>query len=122
MLSLSHFIHQYGDEQRVVSLTELPNQLRQQFGKKSVETYEKKAAYLARLYGALRGKRDAVSQQEAKNAARTFARFMAYKPVESIDQFVANEVLDPHDMGDVIRRIRDLMRTVHGMAQEADQL
>src|SRR5690606_37296903 len=30
MLSLSHFVHQYGDEQRVVSLTELPKQLRQQ--------------------------------------------------------------------------------------------
>ena len=122
MLSLSHFVHRYGDEQRIVSLTDLPNQLRQQFGKKSVETYEKKGAYLARLYGALRGKRDAVSQQEAKNAARTFARFMAYKPVESIDQFVANEVLDPHDMGDTIRQIRELMRTVHGMSQEADQL
>ena len=122
MLSLSHFVHQYGDEQRVASLTDLPNQLRQQLGKKAVETYDKKGTYLARLYGALRGKRDAVSKQEAKNAARTFARFMAYKPVESIDQFVANEVLDPHDMGDTIRRIRDLMRTVHGMAQEAEQL
>lgn len=123
MLSLSHFIQQYGDEQRVVSLTDLPNQLRREFGKKGVETYDnKKGMYLARLYGALRGKREAVSNQEAKNAARTFARFMAYKPVESIDQFVANEVLDARDMGDTLRRIRDLMRTVHSMAQEAEHL
>src|SRR5690606_11759206 len=122
MLSLSHFIRQYGDEQRVASLTDLPNLLRQEFGKKNVETYEKKGAYLARLYGALRGRRDAVSQQEAKNAARTFARFMAYKPVDSIDQFVAGEVLEARDMGDTLRRIRDMLRTIHGMEQEARQL
>ena len=122
MLNLSHFVREYGGEKATVPITEIANQLRQQFGKKNVETYDKKGQYLARLYGALRGKRDAVSQQEAKNAARTFARFMAYKPVESINQFVASEVLEPHDMGDTLRRIRDLMRTVHGMAEEAEQL
>ncbi len=123
MLSLSHFVHDYAGEKHTVPITDIANQLRQQFGKKSVETYDdKKGAYLARLYGALRGKRDAVSQNEARNAARTFARFMAYKPVQSINQFVASEVLDPHDMGDTLRRIRELMRTVHGMAEEAEQL
>ncbi|MGD8177051.1 ATP-binding protein [Marinimicrobium sp. ARAG 43.8] len=122
MLSLSHFVREYPDGKHAVPVTELASLLRQQFGKKAVETYDKKGAYLARLYGALRGKRDAVSQNEARNAARTFARFMAYKPVESISQFVASEVLEPHDMGDTLRRIRDLMRTVHGMAEEAEQL
>src|SRR5690606_41406870 len=76
-------------------------------------------AYLARLYGALRGKGEAVSVREAKNAARTFANFMAYKPVRSIDQFVAGEVLEAREFGDTIKRIRDLLRTVHGMEQEA---
>lgn len=122
MLSLSHFVQDRGDGKHAVAIPDIANELRRQFGKKSVETYEKKGPYLARLYGALRGKKDAVSQQEARNAARTFARFMAYKPVESIDQFVANEVLEPHDMGDTLRRIRDLMRTVHGMSEEANQL
>ncbi|BFM05157.1 ATP-binding protein [Halioxenophilus aromaticivorans] len=122
MLSLSHFVRDYPDGKHTTPITELPKLLRKEFGKQSVETYDKKGAYLARLYGALRGKRDAVSQQDAKNAARTFARFMAYKPVESIDQFVASEVLEAHDMGDTIRRIRDLLRTVHGMEQEANQL
>lgn len=122
MLSLSHFVREYPDGKHTTPITELPNLLRREFGKQGVETYDKKGAYLARLYGALRGKRDAVSQQEAKNAARTFARFMAYKPVESIDQFVASEVLEAHDMGDTIRRIRELLRTVHGMEQEASQL
>jgi DNA repair exonuclease SbcCD ATPase subunit len=122
MLSLSHFVNNEGSERHVVQTTDIAAQLQRQFGKKGVETYDKKGAYLARLYGALRGKRDAVSQQEARNAARTFARFMAYKPVDSINQFVANEVLEAHDMGDTIRRIRDLLRTVHGMEQEAVQL
>lgn len=122
MLCLSHFVREYPDGKHVAPVTELPNLLRKEFGKKAVEIYDKKSAYLSRLYGALRGKRDAVSQQEAKNAARTFARFMAYKPVESIDQFVAGEVLEAHDMGDTIRRIRELLRTVHGMEQEASQL
>ncbi|MBF1802678.1 ATP-binding protein [Alloalcanivorax profundimaris] len=122
MLSLSDFVHEHVDGKHTVPITDIANQLRRQFGKKAVETYDKKGAYLARLYGALRGKRDAVSRNEARNAARTFARFMAYKPVESINQFVASEVLEPHDMGDTLRRIRDLMRTVHGMAEEAEHL
>ncbi|MFP1683124.1 ATP-binding protein [Alloalcanivorax sp. C16-1] len=122
MLSLSDFVQEHVDGKHTVAITDIAHQLRRRFGKKAVETYDKKGAYLARLYGALRGKRDAVSRNEARNAARTFARFMAYKPVESINQFVASEVLEPHDMGDTLRRIRDLMRTVHGMAEEAEQL
>jgi hypothetical protein len=122
MLSFSDFVDEEADGRHAVALTDLPNRLQRVFGKAVVEIYDKKGAYLARLYGALRGKRDAVSQREAKNAARTFARFMAYKPVVSIDQFVAEEVLEPHELGDTIRRIRDMLRTVHGMEQEAGQL
>ena len=121
-LSLSHFLRHYADGRHVVPVTELATLLRQEFGKKAVEIYDKKSAYLARLYGALRGKSDAVSTREAKNAARAFASFMAYKPVRSIDQFVAEEVLEARDLGDTIRRIRDLLRTVHGMEQEASRI
>lgn len=121
-LKLSHFVRTYPDGEHVVHITDLPDFLRKEFGKKIVETYDKKGAYLSRLYGALRGKRDAVSQREAKNAAYTFASFMAYKPVKSIDQFVAGEVLEQRDMGDTIRKIRDLLRTVHGMEQEANRI
>ncbi|GGJ09482.1 ATP-binding protein [Halopseudomonas pertucinogena] len=122
MLSLSHFIREQDGSRHVVPVTELANRLRRQFGQQQVETYDRKSAYLGRLYGALRGKSDAVSSREAKNAARTFANFMAYKPVKSIDQFVAGEVLDPRDFGDTIKRIRELLRTVHGMEQEAARL
>ncbi|HIZ51654.1 MAG TPA: hypothetical protein IAA18_11300, partial [Candidatus Pseudomonas excrementavium] len=119
MLTLSDFVRDTDEGRHVISLTELPNLLRKQFGKQGVETYDRKSAYLARLYGALRGKADAVSIREAKNAARTFANFMAYKPVRSIDQFVGGEVLEAREFGDTIKRIRDLLRTVHGMEQEA---
>lgn len=122
MLSLSHFIRDQDGSRHVLPVTDLANLLRRQFGRQQVETYDRKSAYLGRLYGALRGKSDAVSSREAKNAARTFANFMAYKPVKSIDQFVAGEVLDPRDFGDTIKRIRELLRTVHGMEQEAARL
>lgn len=122
MLSLSDFIRERDGHRHVVPVTELANLLRRQFGRQQVETYDRKSAYLGRLYGALRGRSDAVSNREAKNAARTFANFMAYKPVKSIDQFVAGEVLDARDFGDTIKRIRELLRTVHGMEQEAARL
>lgn len=122
MLSLSHFLREAEDGRHVLAVTELPELLRRQFGKQGVEVYDRKSAYLSRLYGALRGRSDAVSVREAKNAARTFANFMAYKPVRSIDQFVAEEVLEARDFGDTIRRIRDLLRTVHGMEQEASRI
>lgn len=122
MLSLSDFIREQDGSRHVVPVTELPGRLRRQFGGQLVETYERKSAYLGRLYGALRGRSDAVSSREAKNAARTFANFMAYKPVRSIDQFVAGEVLEARDFGDTIRHIRELLRTVHGMEQEAARL
>ena len=67
------------------------------------EKYDTKKQYLRRLYGALRGRNDAVPEREAMNAARTFSRFMTYKPVKSINGFVANEILEAKDMGDAIR-------------------
>ena len=122
MLSLGDFQREQDGQRHLIPLTELPNLLRQRLGKAQVEVYDKKSQYLARLYGALRGKHDAVSVREAKHAARTFANFMAYKPVKSIDQFVAEEVLEARDFGDTIKRIRDLLRTVHGMEQEASRI
>ena len=119
MLSLSHFLREQDDGRHVIAVTELPGLLRKQFSAQQIEVYDRKSAYLARLYAALRGRRDALSTREAKNAARTFANFMAYKPVKSIDQFVAEEVLEPREFGDTIKRIRELLRTVHGMEQEA---
>jgi len=114
-LDQSHFVRKYPDGRHIVPITDIVNLLKKQFGSKSIEVYEKKGAYLRRLYGALRGRRDAVSDREAKHAARTFSNFMAYKPVKSINEFVAREIMEPKDLGDAIRNVSELMKTIHQM-------
>ena len=117
-LSLSHFVKSYPDGKHVVPVTEVATLLKKEYGSKAIEVYDKKGAYLRRLYGALRGRRDAVSDREAKHAARTFANFMAYKPVKSITEFVAREILEPKDLGDAIRNVSELMKTIHQMESD----
>jgi len=102
----------------VVPITEVANRLQKKFGSSAVETYDKKGPYLRRLYGALRGLRTAVADREAKHAARTFSNFMAYKPVKSITEFVAREILEPKDLSEDIRQVSELMKTIHGMDEE----
>ena len=118
-LELSHLVREYKDGRHVVPLNTVADLLQREFGKKIVEVYDKKGAYLRRLYGLLRGRRDAVSDREAKHAARTFANFMAYKPVKSINEFVADEILEKKDLGEAIRTVSDLMKTIHGMEEDA---
>jgi energy-coupling factor transporter ATP-binding protein EcfA2 len=117
-LSLSNFVKSYPDGKHVVPITQIVSLLKKQYGSNSLELYEKKGAYLRRLYGALRGRKDAVSDREAKHAARTFANFMAYKPVKSITEFVAREILEPKDLGDAIRNVSELMKTIHQMESD----
>lgn len=114
----SHFVRTFPDGRHVTPITDIVNLLKKEFGSKTVEVYDKKGAYLRRLYGALRGRRDAVSDREAKHAARTFSNFMAYKPVKSINEFVAREILEPKDMGDAIKNVSELMKTIHQMESD----
>ena len=118
-LSLSHFVREDVAGRYVTPLKDLQKLLSKEFGAQAVEKYEKKKAYLCRLYGALRGKKDAVSEREAMNAARAFSRFMAYKPVKSINDFVGNEILEPRDLGEAIRNVSSLLKTIHSMEAEA---
>ncbi|SDZ78417.1 ATP-binding protein [Microbulbifer marinus] len=119
-LSIGDFIREYKDGKHLLPLDKFYGVLGKQFEK--VEQYDKKKAYLRRLYGALRGRRDAVPDREAMHAARTFANFMAYKPVKSINDFVAQEVLEKRDLGDAIRSVSELMKTIHAMELEARQI
>ena len=114
-LSQNDFI----DQQHIVPITDIFNRLKQQYGTRVVEQYSKKRPYLRRLYAALKGKKDAVSDREAMHAAKTFSSFMAYKPVKSINDFVAHEILERKDMGDAIRDISEAMKTIHGMEEDA---
>ncbi|TVV44084.1 ATP-binding protein [Thalassolituus sp. C2-1] len=122
-LTLSDFLHDDKDGQRnVIELNKLPGHLKGRMDASNIEKYDTKKQYLRRLYGALRGRTDAVSEREAMNAARTFSRFMAYKPVKSINGFVANEILEAKDLGDAIRSVSDLMKTIYAMESDANTL
>ena len=106
-------------KQHIIPINDIQNTLKQRYGKSTVEHYSKKRPYLRRLYAALRGKTDAVSDREAMHAAKTFSSFMAYKPVKSINDFVAHEILENKDMSDAVHDISDAMKTIHGMEEDA---
>ncbi|MCR8923432.1 hypothetical protein NO559_11650 [Dasania sp. GY-MA-18] len=117
-LSLSDFVKEEKSGKTIVPITDIANLLRIRLGKDAVESYDKKGPYLRRLYGAFKGLKGAVSDREAKHAARTFSNFMAYKPVKSITEFVAKEILDPKDLSDDIKQVSELMKTIHSMDEE----
>ncbi len=110
------------DGKTVTSLDQISQQLQNRYGKKSVEVYDKKGLYLNRLYGAIRGQSGSVSKREAQHAAKTFSSFMAYKPVRSINDFVAREILEPKDMSNDIKQVSELMKTIHEMEAETRQI
>ncbi|MDK2777369.1 MAG: hypothetical protein KYX62_06900 [Pseudomonadota bacterium] len=122
-LTLSDFLKDDKDGNRnVLELNKLAGHLKGRMDADRIEKYDTKKQYLRRLYGALRGRHDAVTEREAMNAARTFSRFMAYKPVKSINGFVANEILEQKDLGDAIRSVSDLMKTIYAMESDANTL
>ncbi len=121
-LRQDQLLREDGGERHLVPLTDLQTLLIQEFGKRRVERYDHKKVYLRRLYGALRGKPDSVSEVEAVAAARAFSRFMSYKPVKSINRFVADEILEPKDLGEAIRSVSSQLKTIHGMERDAAQL
>ncbi|OBS10980.1 ATP-binding protein [Acidihalobacter prosperus] len=121
-LALGDFVREEESGRYVVALSELQTELIRMLGKRRVERYDAKKAYLRRLYGALRGKPDSVTETEAVAAARAFSRFMAYKPVKSIDRFVAEEILEPKDLGEAIRSVSSQLKTIHGMERDASRL
>ena len=121
-LEIEAFLETRATVVHTVLLDELQKKLIARYGQRAVERYDQKRAYLRRLYGALRGKRDSVAEREALAAARAFSRFMAYKPVSSINQFVAEEVLERKDLGEAIRSVSSQLKTIHGMEREAQAL
>jgi energy-coupling factor transporter ATP-binding protein EcfA2 len=118
-LSLEDFVKQRGDVKHVVLRDEIQEALIKRYRKSVVERYDQKRAYLRRLYAALRGKRDSVTEREAMTAAKAFSRFMAYKPISGINAFVAEEVLERKDLGEAIRSVSGQLKTIHAMEREA---
>ncbi|MFO1387813.1 ATP-binding protein [Cellvibrio sp.] len=121
-LGLKDLLKEEKTHKYVVPLDKVYAALKRQYGAEQVEKYDKKKSYLCRLYGILRGRKDAVSEREAMNAARAFSRFMAYKPIKGIDEFVANEVLEYRDLGEAIRTVSAMLKRIHTMEADARQL
>jgi len=120
-LTKADFVQEVDGRSQVVSMDRLSAHFALQ-KIEGAEKYDTKKQYLRRLYAALRGRKDAISEREAMNAARAFSRFMAYKPVKSIDGFVAQEILEKKDLGEAIRTVSDLMKTINGLESEANRL
>jgi hypothetical protein len=121
-LELDHLVEGAEATRSVVPLEQIQTRLIRAFGQRGVERYDTKKAYLRRLYGALRGRTDAVTEQEAVAAARAFSRFMAYKPVQGINRFVAEEILERRDLGEAIRSVSSQLKTIHAMERDAGNL
>jgi len=121
-LTLEHFVREDKGGKYTTPLDKIQHLLIREFGKRHVQKYDTKKAYLRRLYAALRGQHDSVSEQEATAAARAFSRFMAYKPVRSINDFVAHEILERKDLGEAIRSISGQLKTIHAMERDAARL
>ncbi|ACE84748.1 ATP-binding protein [Cellvibrio japonicus] len=122
VLGLKDLLKEEKTHKYVMPLDKLYASLRRQYGQQQVEKYDKKKSYLCRLYGILRGKKDAISEREAMSAARAFSRFMAYKPIKGIDEFVANEILEYRDLGEAIRTVSTMLKRIHTMETDARQL
>jgi len=121
-LTLQDLLKEEKSHKYVVPLDRVYASLRRQYGQDHVEKYDKKKTYLCRLYGILRGKKDAISEREAMNAARAFSQFMSYKPIKGIDEFVANEILEYRDLGEAIRTVSTMLKRIHTMESDARQL
>lgn len=121
-LTLAHLQREDSQGRYITPLEHLQGHLATEFGKRCVERYDTKKGYLRRLYAALRGRNEQVTEREAVAAARAFSRFMAYKPVSSINQFVAEEILERRDMGEAIRSVSSQLKTIHSMEREAHKL
>lgn len=121
-LNLSDFISETITGKSIVTLDKVAQHFQLKIGKNFVEEYDKKGAYLRRLYGIFQGRNKTVSDTEAKHAAKSFSSFMAYKPVKSISDFVSNQVLEKKDISEDIRQVSELMKTIHGMEEETRTL
>lgn len=109
-LHTEDFVNINGGISRLIPLDDIYAHLKANHGKGVIHEFaDRKGHYLQKLYGAFRG-RPHVSDAEAKFAAGAFSRFMAYKPIDSLDEFVFAYVLDPPEHIIDMARLVDMMR------------
>jgi|GEM_PF-149568 len=102
---------------------DLEPSLRLHFGQANVEVYDSKTKYLQRLWARfLGGDRKYLSATDMRHMVKAFVKFLAYKPVSNINQFVRESVLEARDKEDTIGEVRSLMQRVATMSQEARRI
>ena len=118
-LSVDHFqtTDSTGD-QHIIAPKELMDHFKKVLPTHTLEVARGKEDYLCRLYGAFRG-RNSVNKLEARSAAKALSKFMVYKKLDNLNEFVRREILEPHDLSDAIRQVSSMMRTISEMEQEA---
>lgn len=110
-----------GGEKHIVPLAGIIRHLKLTHPKLQLEVARGKEDYLCMLYGAFRG-RSSVNRIEARNAAKAISKFMVYKPIKSLDEFVRNDILDPYDLSDAIRQVSNMMQNISSMEKEAGNI
>ena len=106
---------------KLVQIDAIYDHLRVRYGSAVSDFADSHKSYLSMLYGKLRG-RTSVNSEQAERAARTFARFMAYKPIDSVDEFVRNDILERMDISADIAHIRTLIHDVNELRKESERL
>ncbi len=122
-ISIDDFIlERDADSLQIVSPDDILNRLRRLYGETVIiNDFNDKKNYLNKLYGLLRGKRG-VSTQESEQAARAFSKFMAYKPIDDINNFVREEILEQQDIKRALDRISNLLAYFDELRKEAERL
>lgn len=102
---------------------QLQHRLQPEGGKTAslVQRFPDKGGYLQHLYGALMGK-TAVGEHDATRAAKSLVRAMAYKELGNVNDLVRDEILEPHDFSNDLDKMRELMRAIARLKQEAERL
>ncbi|MEK8021259.1 MAG: SbcC/MukB-like Walker B domain-containing protein, partial [Candidatus Parabeggiatoa sp.] len=109
---------------QIVPPDDILNRLRRCYGETVIinDFNDNKKNYLNKLYGLLRGLKAGVNTQESEQAARAFSKFMAYKPIDDINHFVREEILEPQDIKGALDRISNLLAYFDELRKEAERL
>jgi energy-coupling factor transporter ATP-binding protein EcfA2/predicted transcriptional regulator len=109
---------------QIVPPGDVLNTLRRHYGETVIinDFNDNKKNYLNKLFGLLRGLKGGVSTQEAEQAARAFSKFMAYKPIDDINSFVREDILEKQDIKPALDRISNLLLYFDDLRKEAVRL
>lgn len=108
-----------GKSDKLIKLEDLAGNLAATYGREHVESFSEKREYLARLYGLFTNK---LRSLKWRDAARSFSRFMAYKQIRDLNDFVMSEILEARDIGDTINKTSSMMRSLNEMEREAKHI